>query len=86
MASLNWTSRQLLVHTDGMTTPVIPSIPTSNKTEWKVKAATLATYLGALAGSIFLSTRNRLAMARNGNSPTPRNPGPQPYLSTMMPV
>jgi hypothetical protein len=39
-----------------MTTPVIPSIPTSNKTEWKVKAATLATYLGALAGSIFLST------------------------------
>ena len=38
------------------------------------------------AGSIFLSTRNRLAMARNGNSPTPRNTGPQPYLSTMMPV
>ena len=44
------------------------------------------TYLLNTAGSIRRSTRNRLAMARNGNSPTPRNTGPQPYLSTMMPV
>lgn len=31
-------------------------IPITKKTEWKVQAATLATYLGALAGSVFLST------------------------------
>jgi len=37
-------------------TPALPVIPITNKTEWKVKAATLATYLAALAGSIFLST------------------------------
>jgi hypothetical protein len=34
----------------------LPTIPVTSKTEWKVRAATLATYLAALAGSIFLST------------------------------
>lgn len=37
-------------------TPALPAIPVSNKTEWKVKAAALATWLAALAGSIVLSS------------------------------
>jgi hypothetical protein len=37
-------------------TLILPRIPTSKKTEWKVRVATAATYLGALAGSIFLSS------------------------------
>jgi hypothetical protein len=41
-----------------MTDPVVnlPPAPVSGKTEWKVKAAALGTYLSALAGSIVLST------------------------------
>jgi hypothetical protein len=37
-------------------TPVLPTIPVTNKTEWKVKAAALATWLVALAGSVVLSS------------------------------
>src|SRR5258707_6500115 len=33
----------------------LPVIPITNKTEWKVKAAALATWLVALAGSVVLS-------------------------------
>lgn len=38
-----------------MSLPKFP-VPTSGKTELKVRAATLGTFLAALAGSIFLST------------------------------
>lgn len=38
-----------------MNLPKFP-IPVKGKTEWKVKAAALGTYLATLAGSIFLST------------------------------
>jgi hypothetical protein len=34
----------------------LPAIPVTKKTEWKVRAATVATWLAAQAGSIFLST------------------------------
>lgn len=37
-------------------TDLVPNIPITKKTEWKVRVATLGTYLAALAGSIFLST------------------------------
>lgn len=37
-------------------TAPLPNIPTSKKTEWKVRVATAATYFSALAGSIFLSS------------------------------
>ena len=37
-------------------TDQLPNIPITKKTEWKVRVATLATYLAALAGSIFLSS------------------------------
>lgn len=35
---------------------MLPVTPARGKTEWKVKASALATYLVALAGSIVLST------------------------------
>jgi len=35
---------------------LVPNIPITKKTEWKVRVATAATFLAALAGSIFLST------------------------------
>lgn len=43
------------MHTVVMTNS-IPAIPTSTKTEWKVKVASLATWAAALAGSVVLSS------------------------------
>lgn len=40
-----------------MTQPVeLPAPVNGGKTEWKVKAATIATYLAGVAASVFLST------------------------------
>lgn len=40
-----------------MTQPIeLPAPPNGGKTEWKVKVATIATYLAGVAASVFLST------------------------------